>query len=321
MTQPDSVSGIMDRWWNQLRTYSQNNGLPAKGTVAGALVVLERLRMNFVLDMKEHLTKGGTQIAGAGKAATQRILVRYGEDRSFLEEAGRTNRGLIREVTQLLDALRAAGLGALELSERDALLTESQLWLVQRVGEYFNRQRVTFVYTPENSTWQAIHEILEQARLVGKEGPVAQYLVGAKLTLRLPNTDIRNDTYSTSDLQSGMPGDFLVRKTVFHVTVAPTTGHYEKCVANLSQGYRPYLIVPDRVLVGTRQNAESVAPGRISVRSIEDFVSQNLDELFALSEGDLIGGFRQLLEVYNERVDMVETDKSLLIEIPRNLLD
>lgn len=61
--------------------------------------------------------------------------------------------------------------------------------------------------------------------------------------------------------------------------------------------------------------------GRISVRSIEDFVSQNLDELFALSDGDLISGFRRLLEVYNERVDRVETDKSLLIEIPRNLLD
>ncbi len=321
MTKPDDTLILVNDWWNGLRTYSQNNGLPAKGTVAGALVVLEHLRSNYVLDVSEHLTESGSQIAGAGKGATQKILARYGENREFLKEAGRTNRGLIKEVTQLLAALKQANLEHLPADERNIVLTTVQQFLVNKVSEYFNRQRVEFAYLPEDTTWQAVHEILEQARLVGKEGPVAQYLIGAKLTLRFPDNSIRNDSYSTSDAQSGMPGDFIVRKMVFHVSVAPMQSHYDKCKTNVLQGFRPYLLVPDRILVGTRQIAESVAPKRISVRSIEDFVSQNLDELFALSEGELISGFRRLLEVYNERVDSVETDKSMLIEIPRNLLD
>jgi hypothetical protein len=75
------------------------------------------------------------------------------------------------------------------------------------------------------------------------------------------------------------------------------------------------------MLVGCRQNAESVAPRRITVLAIEDFASQNIDDWLAHSDGDLIGGFRRLLEVYNQRVDSVETDKSMLIEIPKNLQD
>jgi hypothetical protein len=31
--------------------------------------------------------------------------------------------------------------------------------------------------------------------------------------------------------------------------------------------------------------------------------------------------FRRLLEVYNERVDAVEIDKSMLIQVPANLLN
>ena len=95
---------------------------------------------------------------------------------------------------------------------------------------------------------------------------------------------------------------------------------YEKCRNNPDAGYRVCLLVPDRLLAGARQNAELVVSGQIMVESIESFVSQNIEELSMFSKDRLSDGFRQLFEMYNDRVDEVEVDKSMLLEIPPNLL-
>ncbi len=72
-------------------------------------------------------------------------------------------------------------------------------------------------------------------------------------------------------------------------------------------------------MIGARQNAEAIAPGKIAVESIESFVGQNIEELSSFSKSEIANGFRSLLKIYNERVDAVETDKSVLVEVPPNL--
>jgi hypothetical protein len=52
---------------------------------------------------------------------------------------------------------------------------------------------------------------------------------------------------------------------------------------------------------------------------MESFIATNIDELSEFDGEKLVSGLRRLLETYNRRVDEVELDKSLLIEIPRNL--
>ncbi|MBM4423874.1 MAG: DUF4928 domain-containing protein [Chloroflexi bacterium] len=319
MTKTQETIDLVKQWWNSLTPIKQNNNLPAKGTVAGALVVLETLKVKYVLDIDQHRAKGQSQIKGVGKARVQKILAEFGEMRDFLKEGGRTNRGLAGDVAKLLDALSSAALEPLPPDTRNGILTEVQGFLVGKVSEYFSRERVKIIYDPSTTAWQSIHDILESAKEVGKEGPVAQYLVGAKLALRFPSFNIRNDISSAQDELSGSPGDFLVSDTVFHVTVAPTPGHFEKCKRNVEMGYNVYLLVPDRILVGTRQNVEDFLPKQITTQSIESFVAQNLEELSRFSKGELVSGFRQLLEEYNDRVDQVEPDKSMLIELPRNL--
>jgi hypothetical protein len=169
------------------------------------------------------------------------------------------------------------------------------------------------------ATRNVIHAILESAEANARAGSIAEYLVGAKLSLRFPDRDIRNKRFSTSDTQAGFSGDFEIGNTTFHVTVAPMPELLEKCKGNLEQGLRVYLLVPDAQVVGTRQLAEMLASGRIAVESIESFVATNIDELNDFDAGKLKSGFRRLLEKYNERVEAVELDKSLLIEIPPNL--
>ncbi len=309
---------MFEAWYGNLPVHKASGG-PAKGTIAAALVVLERLRESYRLDIDAHTAQGGAQLSGASGQAVKKILAQFGETRPFAKEGGRTNRGGRGDIKKMLEALKKANLEKLAADRRNEILNEMQRFLVGKVVEFHNRQRIKMVYDPSKSTWQNIQGLLTAASETGKEGPVAQHLVGAKLQLRFPDIVVSNESYSTADDQLGRPGDFYIGDTAFHVTVAPMSPLFEKCRRNLENGYRVFLLVPERALAGTRQNAELTVAGRIAVESIESFVGQNIEELSYFTRDKLKNGFRRLFEKYNERVDATETDKSMLVEIPRNL--
>jgi hypothetical protein len=265
------------------------------------------------------MARGGAQIQGASGAAVRRILEEFGETRPFAGEGGRTNRGSPRIAADLLDAIREADIADVNAEERVHVLTAMQSFLVEKVREFHNRERLKPIWDPATRTRSFVNQILTLAKETEKYGPVAQYLVGAKLQLRFPEIDVRNESYSAADRQGGQPGDFLIGDTAFHVTVAPTLGHFEKCVRNLREGRRTYFLVPEDVVQGTRQSADLHAAGQIAVESIESFVSQNIDELSTFGRDALAAELRLLVETYNRRVDAVEIDKSMMIELPPNL--
>ena len=176
-----SAVGFFGRWYKQLPMLKQH-GSPARGTIGAALVVLDRLKSNYDLKLDSHRSKRGkSQIVGASGSAVTRILARFGEIRPFLVEGGRTNRGGPGAIDAMLKALDAAHLTRLSAKERNHVLEDLQRFLVGKVAEFHNRQRLRFNYDPGKSTWQCIYELLGAARQTSKEGPVAQYLVGAKL--------------------------------------------------------------------------------------------------------------------------------------------
>ena len=181
-------------------------------------------------------------------------------------------------------------------------------------------QRLELRYDPAASTWQSVHEILLKAAEAGKSGPVAQHLVGAKLQLRFPDVAVANNPASAADQQTGRAGDFQIGDTAFHVTVAPTRDNlFDRVKENIRQGLRVYVLVPDEKVTTARGYAEEQLLGqasRIAVCAIESFVAHNVDELAMFAQDRLLQGFRALLEMYNQRADAVETDKSVLIDIP-----
>jgi len=318
MTKAVRPLDAITNWYDKLPVHKASGG-PAKGTIAAALVVLERLKGTCDLELEAHRAPGGSQIKGASGQAVKKILERYGENRPFAKEGGRTNRGGPGDIKLLLDALKNTGIANCADEQRHAVLEELQRFLVGKVIEFHKKERIKLVYDASKTTWQAVQALLALARENGKEGPVAQHLVGAKLELRFPNKEIGSESYSTADDQLGRPGDFCIGDTSFHVTVAPMPALYQKCQKNLDDGYRVYLLVPDRTLSGARQNADLILPGKIAVESIESFVSQNIEELSDFSKKKLTCGFRKLIDTYNTRVVRSETDRSLLIELPKNL--
>jgi DNA (cytosine-5)-methyltransferase 1 len=318
MSAQENALKAFDTWFRTLKAEKANHGFPAKGTMAGAVVVLDRLQHDFTLNIKHHLTPGGGQVAGVSGASVTKILQAYGETRPLISE-GRTNRGLILAITSMLDALRAAGLENLGEEERNQILDDLKRYMAERVKEFHGKERLKVVFDPSLSTWQSISDILEKAKADGKDGPVAQHLVGAKLQLRFPDLAVSNHSYSTADTQIGRHGDFLINDAAFHVTVRPMHAVIQKCVKNLVDGYRPFLLVPEKQAAAAKGNAEMMAAGRITVQSIESFVGQNIEEISRFSAEQLTREYLALIELYNRRVDEAELDKSMLLEVPSNL--
>jgi len=303
-------------WYASRKIYG---GLPAKGTMAGALVVLDRLKKELVLDIDAHTAEGGAQISGASGAAVRKILERFGETRAFLAEGGRTNRGLPGDMQAMLAALAKLRLEKMAEAERILVLEACQAFIVEQVQEFHSRQRIEIVFDPAESTRELVRQILDKGKERGQSGQVAQYLVGAKLALRFPELEVQNEKYSTADQQLGRAGDFLVGDTAFHVTMTPMDSVYDRCRRNAEEGLRAYLLVPDEHVGSARSIAKERVPGRVAVESIESFVGQNVEEMAAFSHDELHQRFYELLETYNQRVEAIEMDKSVMIEVPPNL--
>ena len=307
------------KWYHNLKPTSSKDPTPPKGVISASLAVLDRLRENYVLLLDEHTTPGNGQIRTSGEAVKE-VLAKFGETRHYTSEGGRTNRGSLSAVKLMLKALVPAHLETMSGAERDAVLERCQAFLVEKVREYHNRQRLKITYTQAASTWHLIKSILDTADETGKAGPVAQHLVGAKLQLRFPDLNVMNEGYQTADQQTQRPGDFLLGDTAFHVTVAPMTGLYDKCGRNAAEGYKVYILVPDRRLQGARQNVELAGlADRVTVESLESFISQNVEELSSYMANTRKIRLIELLQIYNQRVDDVEYDKSLMIDLPNNL--
>lgn len=190
---------------------------------------------------------------------------------------------------------------------------------VKSYYELCKLRKIRLVFDPKLSTWQIIHDLFETSHSEGKAGYVAQHLVGAKLQLRFPNVEVSNESASTADRPTNRSGDFTIGNTVFHVTVSPMEGVYKKCQENLKEGLKVYLIVPDAKLAAARQLGEQYCNGQIAVESLESFISQNIEEISVFAAENLKHSLVSLVKIYNERVNAVEVDKSLMIELPSNL--
>ena len=183
-----------------------------------------------------------------------------------------------------------------------------------------DRERIRVEIRLDKPTTQIIADVLEAGAKANHGEPLAQHLAGATLSLRYPRMEIENHSFTTADKQLGRPGDFLLNDAVFHVTVAPGQDVVGKCEANIKKGYRPVLLVSDSKIQATRQLAELAGiQQRVGISSLEQFVGQNVEEIGEFGKAALAKNLRALLQKYNERVLAVETDRSLLIEIPENL--
>lgn len=287
------------------------------GTVAVLLQVLDDLKSNYNLEYQAYFTAKGAQIKDISGPRVKKILARFGENRRFLSEGGRTSRGGPRALEKMLLFFKDLISDDLDEDSRNELLNGFQIFLVERIREFFDQKKVKLVFDPKLSTWQTIHNLIKASSK--KAGYVVQHLVGAKLELRFPGILISNEAGSTADAPTNRGGDFTVGNTIFHVTMSHKTELFDKCLQNLRDGLKVYLIVPDSILASARQWGTSYSNGQIAVESLESFLSQNIEEISIFESEHLKHRLVELINIYNRRVMDAEVDMSLMIELPPNL--
>ena len=173
---------------------------------------------------------------------------------------------------------------------------------------------ITVTYNPDFITWRFFRDVVKAAQESGKEAAVTRHLVGAILHLTFPKATVDDPTGSGAGQNSPL-GHYLIGDTVFHVILSPVMPVYEKCQENINQGFQVFLLVPDKYFCGTRQNAEIILPGKISVASIETFVSQGLERLAGFVKSRVGQAIRRLVATYNDRIRTLENDPSLFISM------
>ena len=241
-------------------------------------------------------------------------------DRLLVARGNYSRRRLRYDLLELLDFFGEPQSLGRPINWRSASPELLKECFLARLREFHVADPIVVSYDKDKTGWHLVKNLLQTARDCGKEDAVAKHLIAATLVLSFPDKAEGVELPSHANDRAGESGEFKVGDTIFHVTVAPMFALFDKCKRNLTDGFRVYIVVPERVTIGARQIADQTAAGKIHVVSIESFVSQNIEELAEFSADRVRDGFYRLFEKYNERVNAVENDKSLLLDIPKNLL-
>jgi len=163
------------------------------------------------------------------------------------------------------------------------------------------------------ATW--IDSILISAEL-RSYGVVERHLVGATLQQRHPGIAIPNNPGHAADAQTGRSGDFPLNDISYHVTATDGKEATERCKQNIEAGVHPILLVPRRYLENAKARADVVGIlPRVSILAIEDFITQNIIEMSTNQQQDFFSTLKAIIDEYNVRLEQVETDMSLKIEL------
>lgn len=295
-------------------------GDASRTAVCVGLLLSRRIRDAYPLDDRD-LDTGGGQVPGLSGKAIQAILRDHGITKTYAKMGGRTTRSSTPIAKALIAKLdNSVNLTSLSNAERLQVAADVEECLVGMVRAFFGRRKLEVEIDLSKPGPVIVEDVLRAAYAKKVGGPVAQHLVGAKLARRFPEKTIENYPATAPDEQLNREADFQLENAAFHVSVAPTSEHLQRCAENLMQGRQPYMIVPAAQLSKARAFAEDKEiEGRVAIVALETFVGQNIDEMGGFRRDKVRPEIAAVLVEYNRRVAEVETDQSIQISIPRHL--
>jgi hypothetical protein len=276
------------------------------------VVVLDRLSGAGTLHRDEVVSQGG-EISGA-RAGLPMKLAKHGIPEKFLKEI--TTRQAHQDGQRLYEQLGyGKELSGLNEAQREEQINLGLAKLKSHALAWLGRQHIQLECGRQCSPATWITAILDDAK--GKSGgKVEQHLVGAKLEKRYPAIRIPNHPGNAGDVQTGRSGDFIVGTTCFHVTSAPSSAVVAKCASNIQTGLHSVLLVPREQVSKSRHLAEDKNVIRdVTIIAIEDFIASNIIELSEGKQSEFMITMRSIIDAYNRRLEEVETDISLRIEV------
>jgi hypothetical protein len=275
------------------------------------MVLLDKLRERAPVSETDVFSSGG-ELKGS-RNGLPLVLAKYGLPGKFLKEA--TTRQVHQDARKLIERLDYGRKLDRHQPTRDQQLQRGIELLVAKARDWLARQPLKVNCDRQSSPSAWVAEILSKAR--GRSGgKVEQHLVGAKLKTRHPNVEIPNFPGHAADMQTKRSGDFPLERVSYHVTATDGKEAISRCKENVETGVHPVLLVPRQHLARASWRAENEGiADRISVLAIEDFITQNIIEMSTETGEDFFTTLRAIVSEYNRRLEEVETDLSLKIEV------
>ena len=203
-----------------LTQHMQQGGRFIAARLQAAMALLERVRETPTLRLDAHKKPNSSGLDSHEKYG-DRVHERLGLE-AINKNHGRRSSNVGGWGQELLDRIRDAGFESASESDRTVLIESVQ----NKFGEILRsilEQEPLEARTKGRSAESVIREILRQAEAKGKSGEVAQYLVGAKLMLRLKREipvvpANKGDRKSRSDIKA-RTGDFEIENATIEVAV------------------------------------------------------------------------------------------------------
>ena len=301
-----------------LLSFAKENNMKGKGALCVALVVTRQaIKVGLPLDPNTLLTDNHGQVKLLGKSSVQNILKDHGIERVLAEEGGRTSRGSVGNMQRYVQFLN-------ELNPSQSELKEIEKWWIDRVRDFFAGKPMIFHFDAAKSMRTAIRDLISQAVKRQSEingattvGTVLQHLVGAKLSLIMPERPAMHGA-SVADEVSGRDGDYIFEDVAIHVTSAPSEALIRKCMRNLDSAIKPIIITTFRKVPIAEELAESQGIAeRLDVFDVEQFIAGNIYELGKFAVSGRKTTAEQIINAYNQIIDECETDPSLKIDFSK----
>lgn len=318
LSQSEAYLEAAKSWYESERA---KNGSMNTNVMNAGLIVSRMMADGIPITDARLYSNGKSQVRGLSGSTISKILEQHGETRIFTREGGRTSRGTIFLASAFRDVLNNTQVSGSDHIDAASVSTQLEAFFTQCVRlDYFDKQRITVDLDHTKPVSAVVSDILKAAaeRSDKPTGAVLQHLIGAKLQLRFPDVEIGTDRANAADLQTDREGDFQVGTTAFHVTTAPMEKLISRCVENKRAGYRPVILTLESKVIAARQMADNVGMSeQISVQAAETFIGNNIEEIAIYDSDKIREGLARLIRTYNERIDAIEIDKSLMIDEPR----
>ncbi|HEV3316594.1 MAG TPA: DUF4928 family protein [Candidatus Angelobacter sp.] len=306
------IRRVVLKWLDSYR--NKKTGIAARNVVAAGIVVLDKLCQKTLLAEEDAFTSRG-ELKGA-RSGLDKVLERHGIPATYLKEAtGRQAATYARILLQKLEYGKRLR-GDANNQERQERLQEAIEIMRAEAFQWLQRQPLKIDCNRQSSPAVWVNTILKKAQ--GRSGgKVEQHLVGAKLQERyLTKILVPNFPGHAGDLQTKRSGDFDVGRISYHVTANPTRDHLRKCKDNAASNRIPVLIVPGNKVADARFYArDEGVEDRVTVLSLEDFIAQNVIEISSERDNDLFETMTSIINEYNRRIQEIETDPSLKIDV------
>lgn len=112
------------------------------------------------------------------------------------------------------------------------------------------------------------------------------------------------------------PATSPLQPVSYHVTATSGKEAILRCKENIESGVHPVLLVPrEHLAIAVLRASDEGIANRISILAIEDFITQNVIELSTERGEDFFKTLQAIVTAYNKRLEEVETDMSLRIEL------